>query len=316
MSQAGVLETIDVCKIKHPANQLRDSVDHLMELADSIRQHGLLQPIVVRPIEDGYEVVAGNRRLEAFRLFKLRRIECQVMELSDKEAYEVALIENVQRKSMNAIEDARAFKRYVECNGWGGVSELAKRIGRSQEFVTKRIQLLRLPPKVQEEIIRQRITPSVALEMLPLDKESAASLTDYVIANNLTKYDARRLVKIRRKHYCKNEHTKNPLTYEKELYVLDKTLRRTVSALKSSLVNFDDIINDTADKWILKEILMQYRQIVHGDIDTFIKLRKKIAMKTPREYLEVSKKKFNHNQEVQKHKDNPIHIWIPNGLWE
>lgn len=311
-----MLEVIEVCKIRHPCNQLRASLDHLDDLADSIKQHGLLQPIVVRPMEEGYEVVAGNRRLEAFRLLKLRRIECHVVELSDKEAYEVALVENVQRKSMNPIEEAIALSKYAEYSGWGGITELAKRIGRSQEFVTKRIQLLRLSTKIQEEIIRQRITPSVALEMLPLDKESIESLADFVITNNLTKYEARRMVKMRTKHYDKNRHTKTPPTYEKELYLLDRTLRRTIAALKSSLVNFDDIIDDTADKWILKELLMQYRQIVHGDIDTFLKLRKKVAMKIPREYLEASKKKYDDKSDVVKAKDTPIHVWIPNGLWQ
>jgi ParB family transcriptional regulator, chromosome partitioning protein len=88
---------------------------------------------------------------------------------------------------MNAIEEAVAFNKYVEGYGWGGVSELAKRIGRSQEFVTKRIQLLRLPCKVREEIIRQRITPSTALELLPLDKESIEQVGDFIIRNSQQK---------------------------------------------------------------------------------------------------------------------------------
>lgn len=316
MSQIGILEVVEISKIRHPTYQLRMSLDRLDDLADSIKQHGLLQPIVIRPIKEGYEVVAGNRRLEAFRLLRLRRIKCHIIELSDKEAYEVALVENVQHKSMNSIEEAQAFSKYVECSGWGGITELAKHIGRSQEFVTKRIQLLRLSPRIQEEIIRQRITPSVALEMLPLDKESIESLTDFVITNNITKYDARRIVKMRTTHYGKNQYTKTPLTHEKELYLLDRTLRRTIAALKSSLVNFDDIIGDTSDKWILKELLMQYRQIVHGDIDTFLKLRKKVAMKIPREYLEASEKDMDDKSSVIKAKDTPIHVWIPNGLWQ
>ncbi|MGI0058551.1 MAG: ParB/RepB/Spo0J family partition protein [Nitrosotalea sp.] len=315
MSQVGVLQVIEISKIRHPLNQLRQALDHLDDLADSIRQHGLLQPIVVRPAKEGYEVVAGNRRLESFRLLKLRKIGCHVIELSDKEAYEVALVENVQRKTMTPMEEAIAFNKYVEAKGWGGVSELAKCIGRSQEFVTKRIQLLRLPEKIQEEIIRQRITPSVALEMLPIDKQSIESFNDFVITNNLTKYETRRIVKMRSKHYNKRDPAKNIMTYEKEMYLLDRTLKRTIATLKLSLVNFDDIIDDTTDKWILKEILMQYRQIVHGDIDTFLKFRKKIALKIPREYLELSKSKFDDKADDLKG-NSPIHVWIPKGLWQ
>lgn len=169
MSHPGFLQELSVFKIHHPINQLRLDLDNVHDLALSIKQHGLLQPIVVRPKEHQYEVVAGNRRLAAIRLLKARKMSCHIVELSDKEAYEVALIENMQHKTMNPIEEAIAFDHYVKSFGWGGISELARRIGKSQEFVTKRVQLLRLPEKVREEIIRQRITPSVAL--LPLHQQ-------------------------------------------------------------------------------------------------------------------------------------------------
>ena len=113
MSYSGILEQISVSKIIHPENQIRMNLDSLDELANSIKQHGLLQPIVIRPILHKYEVVAGNRRLAAVRLLKLRKIYYHVAELSDKEAYEVGLVENVQHKSMNAIEEAFAFKQYA-----------------------------------------------------------------------------------------------------------------------------------------------------------------------------------------------------------
>jgi ParB family transcriptional regulator, chromosome partitioning protein len=127
------------------------NLDNLSDLGESIRQHDLLQPIVIRPMQHVYEVVAGNRRFAATKLIGLRKISCHVIDLSDREAYEVALVENVQQKTMNPIEDAIAFSRYVESYGWGGVTDLSKRIGRSQEFVTRRIQLLRLPQKIQDE---------------------------------------------------------------------------------------------------------------------------------------------------------------------
>ncbi len=158
------MQDISIFKISPANHSIREVASNLEELAESIRQYGLLQPIVVRPKSSGYEVVAGNRRLAAAKLLKLRKLSCHVIELSDKEAYEVGLIENLQHKTMNPIEESIAFKKYVNSYGWGGVSELAKIIGKSQEFVTKRIQLLSLPEEIQQEIIRQRITPSVALE--------------------------------------------------------------------------------------------------------------------------------------------------------
>lgn len=130
------------------------SLDGVNELAVSVREHRLLQPIVVRPLQHEYEVVTGNRRLAAMRLLRLRKISSHIIDQTDKEAYEVALVENVQHKTMNSIE-AVAFSQYVESYGWDGISDLARRIGRSQEFVTRRIQLLRLSERIREEIMRQ-----------------------------------------------------------------------------------------------------------------------------------------------------------------
>src|SRR5918996_528711 len=338
MSHPGFLQELNVSKIHHPIYQLRIDLDNLQDLAISIKQHGLLQPIVVRPKQHEYEVVAGNRRLAAIRLLKSRRISCHVVELSDKEAYEVSLVENVQHKTMNSIEEAMAFNHYVESFGWGGISELARRIGKSQEFVTKRIQLLRLPEKVREEVIRQRITPSVALEMLPLDNEAIEEFADFIIQNPLTKEEVRHIVRISKaENNEENIYTtigyKNNTQQEKEIYLLDKALRKSIAVMKSTLVNFDDIVNNVNDEWILKELLMQYRLIIHGDIDTFLKLRKRLARKIPKEYFrskdqnKMVKIKFNGTNDNSL-KDNDgdgsddsssspsIHIWTANGIWQ
>lgn len=335
MSHVGILQEIAISKIRHPPNQLRLNLDNLDELASSINQHGLLQPIVVRPKHDEFEVVAGNRRLAAVKMLKLRKISCHVVELSDREAYEVALIENVQHKTMNPIEEGLAFSRYVKSYGWGGVSDLARRIGRSQEFVTKRIQLLRLPERVQQEIIRQRITPSVALEMLPLDKETMEEFADFILDNPLTKEEIRHIVRVS-KTDKKNEDddsnsTGREMVYEKELYLLDKALRKSIAVMKSTLVNFDDIVDNVHDEWVLKELLMQYRQIMHGDIDTFLKLRKRLRTKMPKEYHGSL---FGADNKIQAPSDNgkdrtpsasvahddgsdeSLHMWVTKGIWQ
>jgi ParB family chromosome partitioning protein len=336
MSHPGFLQEIEASKIHHPQNQLRTGLDNVHDLAISIQQHGLLQPIVVRPRQHQYEVVAGNRRLAAIRLLRLRKISCHVVELSDKEAYEVALVENIQHKTLNPIEEAVAFNQYVESFGWGGISELARRIGKSQEFVTKRIQLLRLPERVKEEIIRQRMTPSVALEMLPLEKEAMEEFADFIIKNPLTKDEVRHIIRV-----SKEEHNGNDDSFEnaanygginsgKELYLLDKALRKSIAVMKSTLVNFDDIVNNVNDEWVLKELLMQYRLIIHGDIDTFLKLRKRLARKVPKEYfrskdqnkmVKIKAKGTNENSlrdnDVDDNNSSPsIHIWTANGIWQ
>ncbi|MGC2669453.1 MAG: ParB/RepB/Spo0J family partition protein [Candidatus Nitrosopolaris sp.] len=326
MSYLGILQEINIGKIRHSPYQFRMDLDNLDELASSIKEHGLLQPILVRPMQNEYEVVAGNRRLAAAKLLKLRKIASHVIDLSDKEAYEIGLVENVHHKTMNPIEEAIAFNRYGEGRGWGGITELAARIGRSQEFVTKRIQLLRLPQNIRNEIIRQRISPSVALEMLPLDRGAMQEFADFVIKNPLTKVEIRNIVKASRArssvHKDFNGHclSKN-VTHEKELYLIDKALRKSIVVMKSTLLNFDDIVNSVNDDWILKELLMQYRMIIHGDIDTFLKLRKRLMMKMPKEYLNLQrdeKKPFvNESYPAMSRPDErAIYQWATRGVWQ
>lgn len=156
MSCIRIVQELKLNKIFHPSNQLRFKLDNLDELSLSIKEHGLLQPIIVRPVEKKYEVVAGNRRFQAVKKLGLRKINCHLIELSDQEAYELALTENVQHKTMNPVEEAVAFNQYVKNFGWGGVSNLALKIGKSQEYVTKRIQLLSLPCNITRDIIDGR----------------------------------------------------------------------------------------------------------------------------------------------------------------
>ncbi len=332
MSYPGILQEINTAKIRHPIHQFRMNLDGIQDLASSIREHGLLQPIVVRPLQREYEVVAGNRRLAAIKLLKLRKISSHVIDLTEREAYEVALVENVQHKTMNPIEEAVAFGQYVESYGWGGISELAKRIGRSQEFVTRRIQLLRLPETIQEEIMRQRITPSAALEMLPLDKGVIEEFADFIIKNPLTRNEIRHIVKVSKEksdgndphHYMgTTPGSSTNIAYEKEVYLLDKALLKTVAVMKSTLLNFDDILDNVSDDWILKELLMQYRLIIHGDIDTFLKLRKRLKAKIPKGYFGL----LLHNEDDgnsklpkiavdDKTEKSAIHLWATKGLWQ
>lgn len=153
----GLIESIEISKIRVNIDQIRGEPGNLAGLSDSIKMNGLLQPIIVRIQEGDYEIIAGHRRFLTCKNLGLRKVPCYVMDLSDKHAYEISLTENIERKTMNPIEKARAFARYVHDYGWGSISELAKNIGKSKEYVSKRMKLLSLSTEVQEEIIRCRI---------------------------------------------------------------------------------------------------------------------------------------------------------------
>jgi hypothetical protein len=110
---------------------------------------------------------------------------------------------------------------------------------------------------------------------------------------------------------------------EKELYLLDKALRKTIAVMKSTMVNFDDILNNVNENWILKELLMQYRLIIHGDIDTFLKLRKRLRVKIPKDYLGLlgddtlaGKHLYKPSGDKVIDADASIHLWATKGMWQ
>src|SRR5919198_261901 len=178
-----IVEQIEVRMIRPSPFAIRDKFQKMTRgddtLINSIREHGLLQPILIRPVGHGFEIVAGHRRFKACRSLRWRFIPCKLREMSDKQAYEIQLTENIQRKSMDPIEEAEAFRRYVIDFGWGGVSELAKKIGKSEEYVSHRIQLLKLSPEIKEQIIRSNLNVSQALELTTIPSDRQDEIVSY-----------------------------------------------------------------------------------------------------------------------------------------
>src|SRR5947209_2111088 len=174
-----IVEQIELKMIRPSQFALRDRHQKTANeedtlLSNSIREHGLLQPILVRPLTHGFEVVAGHRRFQTCRSLRWRFVSCKIRDMSDKQAYEIQLTENMQRKSMDPVEEAEAFRRYVIDFGWGGVSELAKKLGKSEEYVSHRMQLLKLTEEIRQQVIIDRINVSQALELstIPSEKQS------------------------------------------------------------------------------------------------------------------------------------------------
>ena len=176
-----------------PRNEFNEEA--LEELAESINQYGLLQPVIVRKVLNGYELIAGERRWRAAQKNGAKTIPAIVREYSDIETTEIALIENLQRENLNAIEEAGAYQRLV--NEFGLTQEeLAKKIGRSRSHIANFIRLLNLPEIVQEYVSRGTLTmgqvrPLVTLESEDLQIEAA----EYIIAEDLSARDAEKLVK-------------------------------------------------------------------------------------------------------------------------
>jgi len=140
----------------------------LEEMAQSIREHGIVEPLVVRPRETGFELIAGERRLRAARLAGLEAVPAVVREMNDREALEVTLIENLQREDLSALEEAAAYLQLVEEFG-ATQEEVARRVGRSRPAVANTIRLLQLPEAVREEMRTGRLSAGHARALLALD---------------------------------------------------------------------------------------------------------------------------------------------------
>ncbi len=144
--------------------------EDLDELAQSIAQHGVLQPVVVRKTEMGYELIVGERRLRACRRLGLTTIPAIVRDYGDKQAAELALIENLQRKDLRLFEEAEGYKRLLDEFGLTQ-EELAARLGKTQSSIANKLRLLRLPPSVREIISREILSERHARALLRLESE-------------------------------------------------------------------------------------------------------------------------------------------------
>ena len=124
----------------------------LKELAVSIKEHGVIQPIIVRKVDDKYEIIAGERRYKAAALADLKKIPAIVRDIDDKESSKVTLLENLQRKNLNPMEEARTYQKILDLDQMTQ-EELAKTMGKSQSAVANKLRLLALPKKVQDALM-------------------------------------------------------------------------------------------------------------------------------------------------------------------
>ena len=158
--EAADLVRIPVDQIDANPFQPRRQFDpaEIAALADSLRQHGMLQPVLVRAVEGRYQLIAGERRLRASIEARLHDVPARVMELDDRQVSEIAMVENLQREDLNALEKAVAFRDYLVHYG-GTQEELAGRLGLDRSTVSNLIRLLELPDEVQEAVRSKQISP-------------------------------------------------------------------------------------------------------------------------------------------------------------
>ena len=165
-------QMLRVSEIEPNRGQPRKNFDDetISALADSIKEHGILQPILVRPYGSGYQIVAGERRWRAARMLGMSEVPVQIKELSDLEAMQLALIENLQRENLNPVEEAKGYSELVESYGMTQ-EEVAKTVGRSRSSVANAMRLLALPEEIQEMLENGDISTGHGKALLAFDDE-------------------------------------------------------------------------------------------------------------------------------------------------
>jgi ParB family chromosome partitioning protein len=275
-SMSGIMDDVEIKRVRHPRNQLRTVEYSVSELASSIREKGLLQPIIVRPQEEFFEIVAGNRRYEACKSIGWRKITSHIVQLDDKEAFETALVENIQRRTLNPVEEARAFKAYILNFGWGGATQLSLKLGKSVSYVTKRIALLDLPGDVIDSLNNSTISSSIGEELCSVkDDGKKSKLAQLISERHLSLRKVRELIE------CENDIS-NPKLYSRNTFQyegleMQKSIEKCILIMRMAMDRLGIVIEgiNEDNSWPVREILLHHRNMIHGQIDILIKEKKK-----------------------------------------
>lgn len=188
---------VKINEVEPNKNQPRRTFDEdaLLELAESIKQHGVIQPLIVKKRDKYYEIIAGERRWRAAKMAGLKEIPIVIKDLSDQEIMEVALIENIQREDLNPIEEAQAYQRLIKEYNYKQ-DELAERVSKSRVAVTNSMRLLKLDERVQKMIIDDMISAGHARALLAItDSEKQYTIAMKVFDEKLSVRETEKLIK-------------------------------------------------------------------------------------------------------------------------
>ncbi|MFZ5945028.1 MAG: ParB/RepB/Spo0J family partition protein [Bacillota bacterium] len=203
--------------------------DKLAELAVSIKEHGVLQPVIVRPREEGYELVVGERRLRACKQLGLEKIPAVIRTLTDQNMTEIALIENIQRHNLNPVEEARAYKRLIEEFGLTQ-DELAKRVGKSRPFIANFLRILHLPESILDMLSTGVITVGHARPILAIENSSQQiHLAQEIAEKSLSVRETEDLIKKSLKRPTKREKNAKDKSFTPILNDIQERLRNKFS---------------------------------------------------------------------------------------
>jgi ParB family chromosome partitioning protein len=227
-SAGSATQEIPIASIRHNPRQPRLRMDDaaLATLAASIREHGVIQPVLVTELLDGYQLVAGERRVRAAQMAGLDRVPAIVRQLADRQQLELALVENLQREDLDPLEAAHAYRQLIDEFGFTQ-DELAARVSRARSTVANTLRLLELHPSVQAAVIDGRLSEGHARAIGGLPAETQARVAETVIEQELSVRQAEELVRRLREPRPERE-ARAARTTDPELERVEEDLRRAL----------------------------------------------------------------------------------------
>ena len=230
--------SIDLIKPNRYQPRLAFDDDKIVELSQSIRNNGLIQPIVVTKVDDGYEIIAGERRYRASILAGITEVSAIVRDVNPQELSEMALVENIQREDLTAVEEARAYVLLREKFGITQ-NELGKRVGKSQSTIANKLRLLKLETDVQDAVVNRQLSERHARSLLKLHPEEQVMALQEIVNKKLTVSETEKMV---------NKHTE-PKAKKRVVKGYSKNHLLAVNTIKQAV----GMINKMGLEAIIKE---------------------------------------------------------------
>ncbi|AIF54025.1 nucleoid occlusion protein [Pelosinus sp. UFO1] len=213
--------------------------ESLQELASSIGEYGVIQPLIVRAIADGFELVAGERRLRASKLAGLQQVPVIVKEFTDKEVAELAMIENLQREDLHFLEEAEGFQQLITSFGFTQ-EELAKRMGKNQSTIANKLRLLKLIPEVRAVVANEKLTERHARSLLKIDDSRLQlEVLELISEKNLNVRETEELIEefledIAKQVEAKNAPKRNVVKIIRDVRIFINTINNVVGEMKKT----------------------------------------------------------------------------------
>ena len=246
------LKNIDINKIQANENQPRTvfNEEKIEELAASIKENGLIQPIVVRKVNGIYQIIAGERRYRACCSLNMKQVPCIIEDYDDKQTQTLAIIENIQREDLSPLEEAKAYQALIKEYGYSQ-TELADIVGKKQSTIANKLRLLKLSDDVQFSLNQKQITERHARAMLSLNEEKQQEVLREVLKKKLTVADTERLIKKEPKPKKKKASADVKKTISRNVKIALNTLQQAIGMIEKTGTSLQQETEDLEDEYVI-----------------------------------------------------------------